>query len=131
MAYTLTEAAAATGKSKSTILRSIQAHRISAIRDELTQGWLIEPAELHRVYPAIADDVPKDEPRYAAALREIELLREMLTDKDRQIYGLGRRLQALSEERRTTLRQLTALLTDQQPARKARKWSLFGGRDST
>jgi len=34
--YTLTEAAKATGKSKSTILRSIRAGRISAVRDELS-----------------------------------------------------------------------------------------------
>jgi hypothetical protein len=45
--------------------------------------------------------------------REIELLREMLADKDKQIEGLNRRLVAVDEERRTTLRQLTALLTDQ------------------
>jgi len=49
--YTLAEAAKATGKSKSTVLRSIRAGRLSAVRDELTGGWLIEPAELHRLYP--------------------------------------------------------------------------------
>ena len=48
--YTLTEAAKATGRSKSTILRSIRAGRISAARNELTGGWLVEPAELHRLY---------------------------------------------------------------------------------
>jgi len=49
--FTLAEAAKAIGKSKSTVLRSIRAGRISAVRDELTGGWLIEPAELHRLYP--------------------------------------------------------------------------------
>jgi hypothetical protein len=63
----------------------------------------------------------------------------MLADKDKQIEGLNRRLVAVDEERRTTLRQLTALLTDQRerpiitpapPARalKARRWSRFRNR---
>ena len=41
--------------SKTSILRSIRAGRISASRDELGQ-WAIEPCELHRVYPPITDD---------------------------------------------------------------------------
>ncbi len=55
MAYTLGQAAKAVGMSKTSILRSIKAGRISAGRDEFGQ-WAIEPCELHRVYPAIADD---------------------------------------------------------------------------
>jgi hypothetical protein len=113
MTYTLTQAAEATGKSKSTILRAIQTHKISGSRDELTKGWLIDPAELHRLYPRNEHDALKDEARNGASLREIELLREMLADKDKQIDSLNRRLESVDEERRTTLRQLTALLTDQ------------------
>jgi hypothetical protein len=144
MTYTLTRAAEATGKSKSTILRAIKAHKLSAMRDELTQGWLIEPAELHRVYPVVvADDEPDAAPRGGAALREIELMREMLADKDRQIESLSRRLESVDEERRTTLRQLTAILTDQRekaiippppapaaaqtPAPAKRRWWQRGG----
>jgi hypothetical protein len=41
--------------SKTSILRSIKAGRISAGRDEFGQ-WAIEPCELHRVYPALTDD---------------------------------------------------------------------------
>jgi hypothetical protein len=59
----------------------------------------------------------------------------MLADKDKQIEGLNRRLVAVDEERRTTLRLLTELLTYQRerpiitpappPARalKAGRWS--------
>jgi hypothetical protein len=51
-------------------------------------------------------------------------------DKDRQIDSLTRRLEAAEDERRTTLRQLTALLTGQRetaaPAR--RSWWRFGKR---
>ena len=55
MGYTLGQAAKAVGMSKTSILRSIKAGRISAGRDELGQ-WAIEPCELHRVYPPLADD---------------------------------------------------------------------------
>jgi hypothetical protein len=41
--------------SKTSILRSIKAGRISAGRNEFGQ-WAIEPCELHRVYPPLTDD---------------------------------------------------------------------------
>ena len=50
MAYTLTEAATATGVSRSTIFRAIKTGRISATRTE-GGNFEIEPAELHRVFP--------------------------------------------------------------------------------
>jgi hypothetical protein len=43
-------AAKAAGVSKSTILRAITAHRISAAKTD-TGDWQIDPAELHRVFP--------------------------------------------------------------------------------
>jgi hypothetical protein len=49
----LLEAATQVGKSKPTILRAIQAGKISASRDEHTGEWRIEPAELFRVYPPL------------------------------------------------------------------------------
>ena len=55
MGYTLGAAARACGMSKTSVLRSIKAGRISAGRDEFGQ-WAIEPCELHRVYPALTDD---------------------------------------------------------------------------
>jgi hypothetical protein len=55
MGYTLGQAAKAVGMSKTSILRSIKSGRISAGRDEFGQ-WAIEPCELHRVYPPLADD---------------------------------------------------------------------------
>ena len=45
----------AVGMSKTSILRSIKAGRISAGRDEFGQ-WAIEPCELHRIYPPITDE---------------------------------------------------------------------------
>ena len=55
MSYTLGQAARAVGMSKTSVLRSIRAGRISAGRDEFGQ-WAIEPCELHRVYPPLTDD---------------------------------------------------------------------------
>jgi hypothetical protein len=144
MAYSLKQAAEATGKSKPTILRAIQSHKISAARNSATQAWLIEPAELHRVYPPVTDeplrntkmtrDVTPDE--ISTLRREIEVRDEQLEavrqerererhDAQSTIDDLRRRLDAEAEERR----KLTALLTDQrtqqeEPAR--RSWWRFG-----
>ena len=124
--YTLAEAAKATGKSKSTILRSIKAGRISAVRDELGGGWLVEPAELHRLYAEhdSVRDAVNGEVRtghrtgYDAAIRELQTERErertLLLD---QIADLRDRLTDSEKERRATAAQLTALLTDQRPVR--------------
>jgi excisionase family DNA binding protein len=113
MYYSVRQAAEATGKTKPTILRAIQKGKISAKKDEHGE-WEIDPAELHRVYePVPAGTDTHTDANETADSREIELLREMLADKDRQIEGLNRRLESVDEERRTTLRQLTALLTDQ------------------
>jgi excisionase family DNA binding protein len=46
----LSEAAAATGLNKTTVLRSMKSGKISGTRDPLGQ-WRIDAAELHRVYP--------------------------------------------------------------------------------
>ena len=48
----LSEAAAATGLNKTTVLRSIKSGKISGTRDPLGQ-WQIDAAELHRVYPPV------------------------------------------------------------------------------
>lgn len=128
MPYTLTEAAKAIGRNKTSVLRAIKAGKISAIRDVASGGWLVEPAELHRIYPAASgtahptDDAPT---RNGDASREIGLLREMLVDKDRQIEGLTRRIESLDEERRSTLRQLTVLLADQRGRMRVRWWQRF------
>ena len=54
MPYTLAEAAAATGTNKTTVLRAIKNGRITGTKDAFGQ-WTVEPAELHRVYPPVAD----------------------------------------------------------------------------
>src|SRR5918992_2033070 len=51
---TLSEAAKETGLTKPAIFKSIQKGRLSASKDEKGQ-WLIDPAELFRVYPPAAN----------------------------------------------------------------------------
>jgi hypothetical protein len=64
VSYSLGEAARATGRNKSTILRAVRAGKISATREEARGGWMIEPAELHRVFAPVA--ATPDEPASAA-----------------------------------------------------------------
>jgi hypothetical protein len=54
----LAKAAAATGVTKSTILRAIRSHRISAAKSE-TGDWQIDPAELHRVFPPARNEADR------------------------------------------------------------------------
>ncbi len=143
MSYTLGEAAKATGKSKATIHRAIQSHKISATKNEATGSWLIEPAELHRVFQPVSvkqaqnEDLRRSETASETAetadfrlrLEELQQEREReRADKDAVIDDLRRRLDASDEERRKTQAQLTALLTDQRPARRG--WWPFGNRQS-
>ena len=114
MSYSLKQAAAATGKTKTTILRAIQTAKLSATKDAMG-AWQVDPAELHRVYPPIEEAAAGQTQRNAS-----ELYERLLTEKDQQIASLTEQLKAADEERRTTLRQLTALLTDQRP--KVRRW---------
>jgi hypothetical protein len=77
MSYSLSNAAAACGVYKSTVLRSIKAGRLTATKDALGQ-WRIEPAELHRVYPpAQGDDEDGNGTRHGAA----EALRAALAEQ--------------------------------------------------
>ena len=112
MTYTLKQAAEAIGKSKPTVLRAIQAGRISATRSTANGGWLIEPAELHRIYETVreaSDETPRNGGAETAETRE---LRARLDDAHETIRDLRARLDTEAEERR----RLTALLTDQRAA---------------
>jgi hypothetical protein len=53
MPYSLQSAATACGVNRSTILRAVKSGRISATKDELG-AWVLEPVEVHRIYPLVA-----------------------------------------------------------------------------
>lgn len=110
MRYTLGTAAKATGKSKTTIQRAIAKGQISAEKRSGI-GYSIDPAELHRVFPAVSYDTVSQDPRLdttrphdgtlelrakiesleAMLVREREALDEVRTDRDawrKQAIGL-------------------------------------------
>lgn len=116
MAYTLGEAAKATGKSKATISKAIKSGRISAMKDE-AGTFHIDPAELHRVYPTTVSnehDKTREKPTANTAndgvIRELqarlEAAHERLSDKEAVISDLR-------EDRDRWRQQATALLSDQ------------------
>jgi predicted nucleic acid-binding Zn-ribbon protein len=118
MAYTLGEAAKATGKSKATISKAIKSGRISAHKEE-TGVFSIEPSELHRVYPITVSDEQKETHRTPAVngqsdghIRELQArldaAHERLADKETVISDLR-------EDRDKWRQQATALLGDKRP----------------
>lgn len=137
MRYTAGQAAKATGKSIPTITRAINNGKISAEKTP-EGGYLIDPAELHRVFPPLsvtANDTPamlgSETPLSENALQvEIRMLRERLegmsAEKNAVIEDLRRRLDAEAEERR----RLTLILTDQsvpKPVERAPWWKFGRG----
>ena len=121
--YTLGAAARATGKSKATISRAIKAGRLSAAGNG-DGGYSIDPAELHRVYPATGDSNPSVK-RYAtldgpdaAPSPETVALHRLLADREETIRDLRSRLDLEAEERR----KLIAILTDQRGRPWWRRW---------
>ena len=130
MAYSLKQAADATGRAKPTILRAIQTGKISAKKTEIGE-WEIDPAELHRVYPPVALSVTRTVTPDEEVTVELLLLRQELTAKEERLTALQEerererrqlteriaelrdQLARSEEERREKDRQLTALLTDQ------------------
>ena len=128
MRYSLAQAAAATGKGRSTILRSIKAGRLSADRDVLTQAWVIDAAELHRLYPPASDGQPSTPINGQPRTSELTELRTRLeaselrfADAQDQIDDLRRRLDVATEQLGLALSQVRAL-TDQRPARRWWRW---------
>jgi hypothetical protein len=134
MPHTLRAAAKAVGRDRTTLLRAIRAGKLSAIHDAATGSWLIEPAELHRVYPPVDGLVaatgeategdahlrttePHGGPQ-GVTQGEMQELRARLADKDAVIDDLRRRLDVADEERR----RLTAVLADQRAAPPRRAW---------
>ena len=83
MSYSLSNAAAACGIYKSTVLRSIKSGRLTATKDALGQ-WRIEPAELHRVYPPVqSDDADGNETRHDATAEMATARAALIVAQDR------------------------------------------------
>lgn len=126
MFLTLAQAAEATGKSKSTLLRAVKKGQVSAHRDDSGAFW-VDPAELHRVFPAVGDarhgaqmthqdagESGHDAARVAILERDLAHVRELLEREREATRDLARRLDQEAEERR----KLTALLTHDKASRE-------------
>lgn len=58
MKYTAGQAAKAVGISKATITRALKVGKISGVKDD-SGAWVIDPSELYRVFPPVADEPPE------------------------------------------------------------------------
>jgi hypothetical protein len=103
MPYTLAAAASASGVNKSTVLRAIKSGKITGTKDENGE-WHVEPAELHRVYPPVADAAAGTDamPRHAVG--------------DAAVLAMAQQHAAQAEER---LSELKAMLEDMRSDRDA------------
>jgi|TARA_R110002124_G_scaffold223938_1_gene389401 hypothetical protein len=122
MELSASQAAKRVGKSVPTITRAIKKGKLTA-KPRDSGGWIIDAAELFRVWPAVSDDTDatlpmlrNETPIEANALeREVELLREMLdeTKSDRDSW-------------KEQAQKITALIEDQS-ARKKGFWARLTG----
>lgn len=114
--YSLKQAAEAVGRGKPALLRAIQRGIISAKRNEKNE-WIIDPVELHRVYPKVLrTDAGTGQTERDAIEEEIALLRQeneflkQQVGREREIaQEFSRRLDDEAAERR----RLTAIITYQ------------------
>ena len=141
MPQTLGEAAKAVGKNRTTLLRAVKSGKLSATYDDALGGWLVEPAELHRIFPPISTtDAGASAAQGGASTRstsasgasgEMRELRARLEAfeagqrlRDEVIEDLRRRLDTATQQLGEALQQVR-LLTDQRttpPAPPRRSW---------
>lgn len=123
MSYSLSDAAKATGKNRTTIQRAIKSGKISASKNE-NGAYEIAPAELHRIFPAIAQrsaqqkkDTDSNSTQQNDTTSEALRIRlEMLEkERDRERAQLEETIADLREDRDRWRQQATTLLTDQRP----------------
>ena len=120
MSYTLGQAAKATGKSKTTIQRSISKGLISAVKGS-NGRYEIDPSELHRVFPAISSDtvskpshVDVTQPLSETLIQTRLEATEAMLDRERDA------LMEMRQDRDAWKQQATALLSA--PVRKQPGW---------
>jgi hypothetical protein len=143
MGYSLSQAAKATGKDKSTISKAIKKGRISAARRD-DSSYDIDPSELHRVYPPVNDEQPQQpvahskkstvgDPHSTVKVTELEAKLEAAKDREQLKDEM---IAELRVDRDHWRQQATALLTDQREklpqkateGRWRRAWSILRGK---
>ena len=114
MAYTLGQAAKATGLSKPTLSEAIKRGRISASKDDFGR-YQIDPAELHRVYPPLPTSTGKTGVQseqnltndLTAKIMVLEARVQALEELKTQIAAERDRLLGVIEEQAGSVKQLT------------------------
>ena len=121
MAYTLGQAAKATGLSKPTLSEAIKRGRISANKDDFGR-YQIDPAELHRVYPPLPHPASKtmvQSEQYQthdltakimvleARVQALEELKTQIAAERDDLRGERDRLLGVIEEQAGSVKQLT------------------------
>jgi excisionase family DNA binding protein len=119
MNYSVTEAARAVGKSRTTIIRAIAAGTLSATRDDPGKPWTIDAAELARAFPDAVheplSDRINDLPRTGDDRHEPVVTRDsaaLIAAHEATITDLRRRLDIATAQLGEALSQVRAL-TDQ------------------
>lgn len=122
MLLPLSECCQLTGISRSGLLKAIRRGSLSASRDQVSNQWLVDAAELSRVYKIIPRTTESDESNnnvlvppdtQSEILRtEVRHLKEMLDVVLDERNSLRTRLDAESEERRKLTAMLAAPRTD-------------------
>ncbi|KPN64651.1 hypothetical protein SAMN04488527_1697 [Aliiroseovarius crassostreae] len=114
MELSASQAAKKVGKSVPTITRAIKKGKLTA-KPRDGGGWIIDAAELFRVWPAVSNDTDATPPSLggetpietSALEREVELLREMLDDT-----------KADRDSWKEQAQKITALIEDQSTKKK-------------
>lgn len=134
MKYTLSEAAAATGKNKATIQRAIKSGKISALKGE-NGSYEIDPSELHRVFPPATQRVaPQDNATLRNGAQQVGMAPDCnalqrIADLEKELAVMEERKNGLEEQRRhltetvedlrkrldSSEGRVLALLNDQRP----------------
>lgn len=120
MAFTLGQAAKATGKTKAAIWQAIAANRLPALKDDHNR-WQIEPEELFKLYPSTKPKARREEytPDAKHLRAEIDWLKQLLSEAKVEREGVW---DMLKREQQFTARLLGILTTDRARALQLEKW---------
>lgn len=134
MKYSLSEAAKATGKNKTTIQRAIKNGKISAIKGD-SGSYEIDPSELHRIFPPTttqrdaqhpkSNDTQQDKitpdsnglERIVELEKELAVAREKVNGLENQKDHMTDTINDLRKRLDSSEGRVTALLTDNRPKR--------------
>ncbi|MFK3891856.1 DNA-binding protein [Sphingomonas sp. NPDC079357] len=138
----MTKGAELVGVSKGTVSKALKSGRLS-YAEKTDNGYLIDTSELFRVFPPKQPETVEtgrpDTPlgnretlmETGGLLREVELLREQLRDRDGVVDDLRQRLDKSEDERREAQARVIGLLAGPGPTESKRGFfgRLFGRPD--